>query len=111
MGGYRQPSTHPGPRRPTWKPGLGSDVAARHLREMSRVSIDLPESLDAAISKRLEASGAHSKEEYLLRLVESDYAAAELEDVLTERMRGPFAPLEPDWKERVQRLAAKNREG
>ncbi len=75
---------------------------------MSTLTIDLPEPLDAALTERLKASGARSKEEYLLRLVESDCAAGELEDMLTGRMRGPFAPLEPAWKERVQRAADKH---
>jgi hypothetical protein len=74
---------------------------------MSTLTIDLPDPLDAALTERLKASGANSKEEYLLRLVESDCAAGELEHVLAERMRGPFAPLEPDWKERVKSVAAK----
>jgi len=78
---------------------------------MLTLLIDLPEPLDAALTERLKASGAASKEEYLLRLVESDCAVGELEDVLAERMRGPFGPLEPDWRERVQRAAAKRAEG
>jgi hypothetical protein len=78
---------------------------------MSTLTIDLPEPLDAALTERLKASGARSKEEYLLGLVESDCAAGELEDVQTERMRGPFAPLEPDWRERVKHAAAKRVEG
>jgi hypothetical protein len=42
--------------------------------------------------------------------VESDCAAGELEHVLAERMAGPFAPLEPDWKERVRNAVAKRTE-
>jgi hypothetical protein len=42
--------------------------------------------------------------------VESDCAAGELERVLAERMDGPFAPLEADWKERVRSTAAKRTE-
>jgi hypothetical protein len=49
---------------------------------MSTLTIDLPDPLDAALTERLKASGANSKEEYLLRLVESDCAAGELEHVL-----------------------------
>ena len=75
---------------------------------MSTLTIALPDDLDAALSERLKMSGARSKEEYLLGLVESDCAAGGLERVLAERMGGPFAPLEPDWKERV-RLAASRR--
>ena len=69
---------------------------------MSTLTIALPDDLDAALSERLKSSGAHSREEYLLGLVESDCAAGGLERVLAERMGGQFAPLEPDWKERVR---------
>ena len=72
---------------------------------MSTVTITLPDPLDATLAERVKTSGARSKEEYLLSLVESDCAAGDLERVLAERIAGPFAPLEPDWKERV-RLAA-----
>jgi hypothetical protein len=71
------------------------------------LTIDLPEPLDAALTERLKTSGASSEEEYLLRLVESDCVAGELERVLEERMGGPFDPLESDWKERVQSVVAK----
>lgn len=74
---------------------------------MSTLTIDLPDPLDAVLTERLKLSGARSKEEYLLNLVESDCAAGELERVLAERLSGPFAPLEPDWKERVRNAAAK----
>ena len=74
---------------------------------MSTLIIDLPDPLDAALTERLKTSGANSKEEYLLRLVESDCATGELEQVLAERTRGPFAPLETDWRERVRNVAAK----
>jgi hypothetical protein len=74
---------------------------------MSTLIIDLPEPLDATLAERVKTSGARSKEEYLLLLVESDCAAGALESVLTERMGGPFAPLEPDWKERVRSAGTK----
>jgi len=61
----------------------------------------LPDPLDAACAERVVTSGARSKAKYLLGLVESDCTAGELERVLTKRMGGPFAPLEPDWKVRV----------
>jgi hypothetical protein len=77
---------------------------------MSTLTIHLPEPLDASLSERVKASGARSKEEYLLSLVESDCAADSLERVLMERMAGPFAPLEPDWKERVRSASAKRTE-
>ena len=73
---------------------------------MSTLTIAVPDTLDAALTERVKIAGAQSKEEYLLRLVESDCAAGELERVLAERMDGPFAPLEPDWKERVRTAAA-----
>jgi hypothetical protein len=74
---------------------------------MSTVTIALPDPLDAALTERMRSSGARSKEEYLLQLIESDWAASELERVLTERSAGPFASLEADWKDRV-RDAARN---
>jgi hypothetical protein len=73
---------------------------------MSTLVIHLPEPLDATLAERVKASGARSKEEYLVSLVESDCAAGKLETVLTERLAGPFAPLEPDWKARVRSEAA-----
>ena len=39
---------------------------------MSMLIIDLPEPLDATLAERVKTSGARSKEEYLLNLVESD---------------------------------------
>ncbi len=77
---------------------------------MSRLTIELPERLDATLAERMKTSGARSKEEYLLGLVESDCAAGELERALMERMGGPFEALEPDWKERVRSAAAKRKE-
>jgi hypothetical protein len=74
---------------------------------MSMLTIYLPEPLEASLTERAKISGAGSKEEYLLGLVESDCALGTLERVLSERMTGPFAPLEPDWKERVRSEAAK----
>ena len=46
-----------------------------------------------------------SKEEYLVKLVESDCAAGALEAALLDRVDGPFEPLEPDWKTRVREAA------
>jgi len=77
---------------------------------MSTLTIHLPEPLDATLAERVKTSGAGSKEEYLLRLVESDCAEGTLERVLTERMAGPFAPLEPDWRDRVRSTASKRTE-
>jgi hypothetical protein len=77
---------------------------------MSTLKIDLPDPIDAALAERVKTSGARSKEEYLVSLVEADCAAGELERVLAERMGGPFAPLEPDWKERVRIAVGKRGE-
>jgi hypothetical protein len=74
---------------------------------MPTLTIHLPEPLDAALAERMKTSGARSKEEYLLSLVEFDCATGILESTLAERLAGPFAPLEPDWKERVRSAAAK----
>ena len=73
---------------------------------MSTITIAVPDPLDAALVERMNAVGAHSKEEYLLALVESDCAASELERTLAERLAGPFVPLAPDWKQHVRRAAA-----
>jgi len=35
-----------------------------------------------------------------------DLAATELEQVLVQRLAGPFEPLEADWKQRVRQTAA-----
>jgi len=45
----------------------------------------------------------------LLALARADCEQTELEMVLEERSKGPFSPLETDWKERV-RKAAKGRD-
>ena len=74
---------------------------------MSTVTIALPDPLDAVLLERMRAVGAHSKEEYLLALIESDCAASELEQVLVDRGAGPFEPLEADWKERVRQSATR----
>lgn len=76
---------------------------------MSIVTVSLPDTLDAQIENRFKAGGFHSKEEYLLALARADCEQPELEMVLEERFKGPFAALEPDWKERV-RKAAKDRD-
>jgi len=77
---------------------------------MSTLKIALPDDLDLALEERVKASGARSKEEYLLALVESDCAASDLEHVLAERLGGHFAPLEADWKQLVRDNAAKRRD-
>jgi len=74
---------------------------------MSTLTIHLPEDLDSSLAERVKALGAASKEEYLLSLVESDCAGESLERVLTERLAGPFVPLEPDWKDVVRKAASK----
>ena len=95
---------------PSGQRGLGSGALVCQLHCMSTVTITLPDPLDATLEERVKSSGAGSKEEYLLSLVESDCAAGELESMLAERMDGPFAPLEADWKERVRSAAAKRTE-
>ena len=86
---------------------LGSESGMRHFPPMSKLTIALPDNLDAVLAERVKASGARSKEEYLVALVESDCAASDLEHVLAERLRGHFAPLEKDWKAQVRKNAAK----
>ena len=74
---------------------------------MSTLTIDLPEQLDASLAERVKISGARSKAEYLLGLVELDCAEATLEGVLMTRLEGPFTFLESDWKAQVRNAAAK----
>jgi hypothetical protein len=74
---------------------------------MSEVTISLPVALNATLETRAKAAGFHSKEEYLLALVQADCERSELEPVLEARMDGPFRPLEPDWKQRVREAAQK----
>jgi hypothetical protein len=74
---------------------------------MSTLTISVSDSLEAALAERAKMAGARSTEEYLLSLAESDCATGALDQVLAERLAGPFAPLEPDWKERVRNAAAK----
>jgi hypothetical protein len=81
---------------------LGKSAFAWQNNAMSEVTIHLPEPLDATLMEQMKDTGAKTKEEYLLRLVEFDCAAGALERILTDRMGGPFAPLEADWKDRVR---------
>ena len=74
---------------------------------MSKLTIDLPDDLDAVLAERVKASGVRSKEEYLVALIEADCAGSDLEHVLAERLGGSFSPLEADWKERVRHHAAR----
>lgn len=75
---------------------------------MRVVTVSLPAALNAQIENRFKAGGFRSKEEYFLALAHADCEQSEFEMVLEERYKGPFSPLEPDWKERV-RQAAKDR--
>ena len=69
---------------------------------MSKVTISLPDAINATMESRANAAGFRSKEEYLLALVQADCERAELEPVLDARLDGPFEPLEADWKQRVR---------
>lgn len=73
---------------------------------MFSLTIALPASLEAALTQRAKDAGARLKEEYLIALVEADCGAQELDRVLASRARGPFSPLEMEWKDRVRALAA-----
>ena len=88
-------------------PPLAKARQEGHNLDMSTVTIALPDPLDAALRERMTAVGAHSKEEYLLALIESDCATSELERILVDRLAGPFEPLETDWKERVRQSVTK----
>lgn len=72
---------------------------------MSTLTVALPDDLDARLAERTRAAGMESKEEYLVKLVESDCAAGALEEVLLNRVDGPFELLETDWKARVREAA------
>jgi len=72
---------------------------------MSKVTISLPDAVNATVESRAIAAGFRSKEEYLLALVQADCERAELEPVLEARLDGPFEALEVDWKQRVRGAA------
>jgi len=72
---------------------------------MSEVTISLSDDLNTTLESRANAAGFHSKQEYLLTLVQADCERAELEPVLEARLDGPFDPLEADWKKRVRDAA------
>jgi hypothetical protein len=72
---------------------------------MSTVTIALTDELDAALRRTMEVDGAESKEDYLVQLVEERCAQAELDAILLKRLKGPFTPFEPDWKEKVRQRA------
>ena len=65
-------------------------------------------SFRVSLETRTNAAGFHSKEDYLLALVQADCERAELEPTLETRLHGPFKPLEADWMQRVGD-AARNR--
>jgi hypothetical protein len=69
---------------------------------MSKVTISLPDAINATMESRARAAGFRSKEEYLFALVQADCDRAELEPVLEARLEGPFELLESDWKQRVR---------
>jgi hypothetical protein len=88
---------------------IDSFGALREITRVSVITIAVPGPLEASLIARMNAVGAHSKEEYLLGLLEADCAALELERTLAARLDGPFAPLNADWKDQV-RQAAQSRE-
>jgi hypothetical protein len=75
---------------------LGRSKAIWHVSDMATLTIALSDSLAAALMERAKDSGAGSKEEYLIALVEADCGAHELDRVLAGRTKGPFAPLEQE---------------
>jgi hypothetical protein len=74
-----------------------------HHSVMSTVTLALPDELEAALSEAMEFDGAHSKEDFLLHLIEEHCAQSKLERILVERDAGPFIPLDPDWQEKVMK--------
>jgi Arc/MetJ-type ribon-helix-helix transcriptional regulator len=73
---------------------------------MSQVTISLPRALDTEVRKRVRGGGFRSKAAYLLDLVQADCERDRLESILEDRIDGPFAPLEADWKQRVRDAAS-----
>ena len=57
------------------------------------------------IERRASAAGFASKEDYLVELVRADCEQSDLDLVLEQRLGGPFAPLESDWKQQVRSAA------
>jgi len=53
---------------------------------MSEVTISLSDDLNTTLESRANAAGFHSKQEYLLTLVQADCERAELEPVLEARL-------------------------
>ena len=80
---------------------LGDSLQAWHALAMSTVTIALPDELDAALAEAMKVQGAHSKEDFLLQLIEQHCAESKLESILLQRDGGPFIPLDPDWQEKV----------
>jgi hypothetical protein len=72
---------------------------------MSKLTISLPDAVDATMESRANAAGFRSKEEYLVALVQADCERAELEPILESRLAGLFQPLEGNWKQRVRDAA------
>ena len=52
---------------------------------MSTLTVALPDDLDALLAERTRAAGMESKEEYLVKLVESDCAAGALDEARVVR--------------------------
>jgi hypothetical protein len=75
------------------------------LNPMTKVTVSLPDGVDATIESRAKATGFRSKEEYLLALAQADCERADLEPMLEARLDGPFEPLEAGWKKRVRDAA------
>ena len=69
---------------------------------MSKVTISLPDAINATMESRARTAGFRSKEEYLFALVQADCDRAQLVPVLEARLDGPFELLESDWKQRVR---------
>ena len=95
------------PERPpyTAENGFENACARGRLGGMSTITVAIPDPLDLALAERMNDTGARSKEEYLLSLLEADCAMGGLERVLAERLAGPFVPLPVDWQEQVRQAA------
>jgi hypothetical protein len=82
----------------------------RHDEDVSKITVAVPDLLAVAMNERMREVGALSQEDYLLSLVEADCATAQWEQLLAQRLAGPFLPLPADWKEQVRRASRERSE-
>jgi hypothetical protein len=72
---------------------------------MAELTITIPDELEAQLLERFKGLTPEMLKDYLMGLLVADLARSGLENVLLERLQGPFTPFGPDWKEEVRRRA------